>query len=799
MPTDSGAGRGGAEGPERSHLLEDIKAAAATDPGGAYRQAGYAGGLKRVGPHLVGLCLFHDDTTPSFKITVGGDAEHVGAWYCHGACKAGGSIVDFYLRLQGASRLTRALVLGLGEKLGLEVAEGGAGGGKPEATYAYQDAEGNLVFQVCRFPGKDFRQRRPDGEGGWIWNVQGVERVLYELPLLLAKPDALVLVCEGEKDCDRINDPGSDPWGAENVVATTSSGGAGKWKPEHSAPLAGREVAILPDNDEAGREHGEKVAAAIAGTAGSVRVVALPDLPDSGDVSHYLAAGHSLADLLSVVAETPAWKPSEGPSAKPETGQKPKRSQADRLVELVEASTVELFHDQFAEPHARGQVAGHREIWRLGSKVKRCQRWLGSAMWEAERKVPGPQAITGALNVLEAKAGAGPGIELHNRVAAHEGAIYYDMSDEKWRAVRVTAEGWEVVEDPPPLFRRYVHQLAQVDPDPTGDLTDLLGFVNLRDGADQLLLLVYVVSCLVPDYPHAIPVVVGPQGSAKTTLLRMVRKIIDPSVVEVMTFPYEKVELIQMLAHQWAPYFDNVSRLPLWLSDALCSASTGLGFPKRQLWTDEEDIIFRIKHCVGLTGINAAPTQSDLLDRCLFFKLPAIPEGERRTEKELWADFERGRAALVGGALNALSKAIAVLPSVTAPRVPRMADFARWGCAIAQGLGSSEAEFMAAYDADISKRHSEAVSASPVGELVVALVEERAVWQGTPSELLHTLSDLAMDHQVSTKEKSWPKVAHVLTRRLNEIAPNLEAMGIRVTVTHERWRRVVRLEKGEEA
>lgn len=799
MPTNSGAGGGGGEGPQRSHLLEDIKAAAAADPESAYRRGGYTGALKKVGPHLVGLCPFHDDTTPSFKVTVGGDGEHVGTWYCHGACKEGGSVVDFYLRAQGAPKLTRALVLELGELLGLAVGEDGAGGGEPEATYDYHDAEGKVVFQVCRFPGKDFRQRRPDGEGGWIWNVQGVKRVLYRLPLLLGKPDALVLVCEGEKDADRVNDPGADPWGAEDVVGTTCSGGAGKWRPEHTAPLAGRDVAIPPDNDEAGRKHGEGVAAAIAGTARFVKVVSLPDLPEGGDVSDYLAAGHSLADLLSVVAETPAWKPSEQPSAEREAGEKPKRSQADRLVELVEASTVELFHDQFAEPYARGEVGGHREIWRLGSKVKRCQRWLGSAMWEAERKVPGPQAITGALNVLEAKAGAGPGIELHNRVAADEGAIYYDMSDEKWRAVKVTPEGWSVVEDPPPLFRRYMHQEPQVEPDPAGDLTDLLGFVNLRDGADQLLLLVYVVSCMVPDYPHAIPVVIGPQGSAKTSLLRMVRKIIDPSVVEVMSFPYEKVELMQMLAHQWAPYFDNVSRLPTWLSDALCSASTGLGFPKRQLWTDEEDIIFRIKHCVGLTGVNAAPTQSDLLDRCLLFKLPSIAEGERRTEKELWADFERARAGLVGGALNALSRAMELLPSVGAPRAPRMADFARWGCAIARGLGSSEEAFITAYGADISKRHEEAVSASPVGELVVALVEERRIWEGTPSELLHALSSLAMVHQVSTKEKSWPKVAHVLTRRLNEIAPNLEAMGIRVTVTHERMKRIVRLERGEEA
>ena len=794
MPSDSSTDRARGQGPERSRLLEDIKAAAAADPERVYREAGYTGALKTVGPHLVGLCPFHEEKTPSFKIAVGGDPQHVGSWYCHGACKAGGSIVDFYLRREGASRLSRGLVVELGGKLGLEVGE--RGGGEPEAVYDYRDAAGEVVFQVCRFPGKDFRQRRPDGKGGWIWNVKGVERVLYGLPLLLAHPDALVVVCEGEKDADTINAPGADPWRAEDVVGTTCSGGAGKWRPEHTAPLAGRDVAILPDNDEAGRGHGEKVAAAIAGRARTVRVVSLPGLPDGGDVSDYLSAGHAFGDLLSLIAEAPAWKPSGASAVESRDGGRGKRSQADRLVELVEVSAVELFHDQVGEPYARGELGNHREVWRLGSKARRCQRWLANAMWEAEGKAPGPQAITSALNVLEAKAGRGPMIALRNRVATHEGALYYDLGDEKWRAVRVTAEGWAVVDDPPPLFRRYSHQQAQVEPDPSGDLTDLLGFINVREPGDQLLVLVYLVSCLVPEFPHPIAVFYGPQGSAKTTLFRVLRMVVDPSVLEVMSFPHEKAELAQMLAHHWCGFFDNVSFLPQWLSDMLCRASTGEGFSKRGLYTDEDDVIFTVKHCVGLTGINAAPRHSDLLDRCLFFGLSSIAEEERRTEKEFWTEFEARRPGLVGGAFNVLAKAMALLPSIVLPGKPRMADFAEWGCALAQALGTSQDAFLAAYARDQDRRHEEAVRASPVGDMVVAMMEGRGVWEGTASELLERLSELAEGQRISIREKEWPKLPHVLTRRLNEIAPNLEAIGIRVAIS-KGVRRVVRLERAE--
>lgn len=795
MPPDSTSDHARGRGPERSHLLEDIKAAAARDPERMYQRAGYTRQLKAIGPHLVGLCPFHEEKTPSFKITVGGDPEHVGTWYCHGACKEGGSIVDFLLRLRGASRLTQPLVLELGELLGLEVGERSASLGEPEATYDYQNAEGELVFQVVRFAGKDFRQRRPDGEGGWIWNLKGVKRVPYGLPLLIANPDALVLGCEGEKDADAINKlVASDPWEWEGIVATTNSGGAGKWMPEHTAALAGRgRVALLEDNDQAGRDHVQKVAQALVGTVRVVKVVALPDLPRAGDVRDWLAAGHTLAELLGIVAETPAWEPGGEIEAAPEE-ERPGRSQADRLVELVLASGIELFHDQVREPYARGEIGDHGEVWRLGSKQKRCQRWLGNALWEAEHKVPGPQAIAAALNVLEAKAGAGPMVRLHNRIAAREGALYYDLSDAKWRAVRVTAEGWSVVDDPPPLFRRYSHQQAQVEPDPSGDLTGVLDFLNLGDAADQLLMLVYIVSCFVPDYPHVIPVLYGPQGSAKSTLLRAVRRLVDPSAIEIMSFPDEKVELAQMLAHHWTAFFDNIRSLPQWLSDMLCRASTGEGFSKRQLYTDEDDVILTIQHCIGLTGVNAAPRQADLLDRCLFFKLPPIADGERRTEKEFWAQFEEQRPALVGGAFNVLARAMAVLPSIAPPHVPRMADFAHWGCAITEALGSSQREFLTAYSADIEKRHEEAVQASPVAELVVTLLEDRTVWQGTASELHERLSGLAESRHVSTRGKGWPQGAHILSRRLNEATPSLGAIGIRVTSWREKGRRVVRLE-----
>lgn len=178
---------------------------------------------------------------------------------------------------------------------------------KPTATYDYRNESGALLFQVCRYAdgsGKTFRQRKPNGKG-WSWSVKGVQIIPYRLPEILKKPTAPVCVVEGEKDADSLAELG--------IPATCNSGGAGKWKPEHSAFLRGRNVIILPDNDETGAEHAQQVAVSLHGIAESVKLVELPDLPLKGDVSDWLASGGTREQLIDLIKKTPSWTPEEIP------------------------------------------------------------------------------------------------------------------------------------------------------------------------------------------------------------------------------------------------------------------------------------------------------------------------------------------------------------------------------------------------------------------------------------------------------------------------------------------------------
>jgi hypothetical protein len=176
------------------------------------------------------------------------------------------------------------------------------------ATYDYVDEDGALLFQVVRYDPKDFRQRRPDGRDGWLWNLDGTRRVLYHLPDLIRAKEKTIHVTEGEKDCDNLR--------ALGLTATTNAGGAGKWRPEYNEALRDTDVVVLPHHDDAGRQHADQVAACLQGIARRVRVLDLgsvwSECPDKGDVSDWIAAGGTTAKLDALIEVLPAWQPSAG-------------------------------------------------------------------------------------------------------------------------------------------------------------------------------------------------------------------------------------------------------------------------------------------------------------------------------------------------------------------------------------------------------------------------------------------------------------------------------------------------------
>jgi hypothetical protein len=170
-------------------------------------------------------------------------------------------------------------------------------------TYDYRDERGELLYQVVRLEPKDFRQRRPDGRGGWDWKLGDGRRVPYRLPdLIKAVADGeIIYIPEGEKDADNLR--------AIGLAATTNAGGVKKWRPEYREHLRGADVVVLPDNDEAGREHGDLVAASLRGIARRIRILDIGKLwrecPLKGDISDWLTAGGTAEKLKAIVDALP--------------------------------------------------------------------------------------------------------------------------------------------------------------------------------------------------------------------------------------------------------------------------------------------------------------------------------------------------------------------------------------------------------------------------------------------------------------------------------------------------------------
>lgn len=178
--------------------------------------------------------------------------------------------------------------------------------GQVSATYDYVNEAGALLFQAVRYCApKAFRQRRPDGRGGWIGTLEGVRRVLYRLPEVVegVRAGRWIVITEGEKDADRLASLG--------FVATTSPMGAGKWRNEYAESLRDAKVAFLPDNDEPGREHAEQGARSVFPRARKVVVLELDGLPEKGDVSDWLDQGHTAEELKALIQSAPSWEQTE--------------------------------------------------------------------------------------------------------------------------------------------------------------------------------------------------------------------------------------------------------------------------------------------------------------------------------------------------------------------------------------------------------------------------------------------------------------------------------------------------------
>ena len=473
-----------------------------------------------------------------------------------------------------------------------------------------------------------------------------------------------------------------------------------------------------------------------------------------------------------------------------------KEGKQKEITSLVKENIVDLFVEQFNRPHIGIKIKEHVEI--LGLDSQRFKNWLYRFFHVNTGEISSEQ-VENTIKVLKSEAEFNDNrkkLELRvAKAATDDYTFYYDLTNSDWSAVKIAPHSWSIENNPPILFRRYSNQLPQVYPisslltvDDKDDkiLDKFVDLLNVKDDDNKLLLKCYIVSLFIPGIAKPILMLHGEQGSAKSTLQELIKMLVDPSIVKTLTFPRDINELIQKLSHNYIAYFDNVSVIKEWISDALCRGVTGTGYSKRQLYTDDDDIIYFFQRCIGFNGINLAATKADLLDRGIIIQLERIPKDKRRKIEDILNDFENLRPRLLGYIFDILVKVLMVKQKggIKIPNgLNRMADFEEYAEIIARCMGYSENELLRVYQDNIGIQIEEAIQASPLSMSVVELMNNKDngdEWIGTATDLYLELGNIAETKLKINiqKIKFWPKSANYLSRRLNEVKTNLREKGI---------------------
>ncbi len=310
----------------------------------------------------------------------------------------------------------------------------------------------------------------------------------------------------------------------------------------------------------------------------------------------------------------------------------------------------------------------------------------------------------------------------------------------------------------------------------------LRSFLNVKTDTDFVLVVAWALAVLRNRGSYPVIVLSGEQGSAKSTFSAILRALLDPNTAPLRALPREDRDLFIAASNGHVLAFDNVSGLPGWISDTLCRLATGGGFAVRQLYTDQDEVLFDAARPVILNGIEEIVTRPDLADRAVFLTLQPIPEERRRPEQELWAAFDAERPRILGVLLDAVVVGLKRLSETRLEKLPRMADFALWATACETAFWPA-GTFWWAYCGNRNEAVEGVIDADPIATAVRAIMATRTVWTGTASDLLGALAEVVGERVA--KSKTWPDGPRALAGRLRRASTFLRKIGIEIVFGRE--------------
>jgi hypothetical protein len=413
------------------------------------------------------------------------------------------------------------------------------------------------------------------------------------------------------------------------------------------------------------------------------------------------------------------------------------------------------------------EAGGGRKIVPIQSRLFR--QWLGLKLEEETGERPSQAELRSMSDRLESYASDAPVAEVYVRVALAGDRVFIDLADNCGRVVEVGPEGWNVIDTAPVHFIRPASSRPLPVPEKGGSIEDLRSLINVADDGDFVLIVASLLDALRNGGAHPVLVINGGEGTAKSTLVEILRELIDPSWALLGGLPQTERQLLEA-GDGYLRVYDNVSSISAKISDALCRMSTG-----------------RSGHPIIINGIGELVMQLGLADRCLFVNLALVSDRQRRSQQEIRTTFEKMRPRILGVLLDAVAHGLRALPTTRPDALPRMADFAIWATACEGALWPA-GTFMAAYLENRTEAAEKLIETDVVAMAVRTLMVNRPTWSGTATELDGILRAVTGNLE---NANGWPAEPRILSARLRSLAPSLNKVDVTVTfdkVGHNRTR-----------
>lgn len=382
-------------------------------------------------------------------------------------------------------------------------------------------------------------------------------------------------------------------------------------------------------------------------------------------------------------------------------------------------------------------------------------------------KIAPPVAVQDAIRILRATAAETDAVKMYIRYATFKENIYVDLGDASGAAVEITRNGWEVIDNPPILFKRTQLTSALPLPKSGGRIDEIFDLVNVPHAMQELFIGFLVASCF-ESIAHPILVINGEQGSGKSKTTTFTVGLIDPSAAPLRKPPRDIQSWVESANGSFVIAIDNISKIRDWESDAFCRASTGDGDVKRQHYSDSDLVVYSFKRVLIINGINLSELRDDLNDRLIALRLPVVAPEKRRLEKDLDEIWATKQPELTGAIYTLCSQVLANIDSVHLDKYPRMADFANILAALDLVRNGGA---LNAYFAEIERSAHNAIEENTfLAELTKSLTSQ---WIGSASELNEFLEVSG----ANVYRRDWPQSSAEITERLTRTAPTLRKTG----------------------